>query len=209
MLQDVRTGRICDKSWRLLQERVLGVEREGGVLRQKFTPNNDPRLTRPPFSSNRVQYIVHRHVIRVSQFFHNVMRASMAAGKRVYLVMAADSVKPVDDVLFTDKVRRDVLQMANSRLIHHLLGIRLFFIGMQLLLFSKKMRTFGFHEWLQVHVGRHHLFENEQLPHHVEAGDVTLLRFVPTALFLRAEAVKWILPTSQLLDLPLQAARHK
>ena len=33
-------------------------------------------------------------------------RTSMATGKRLYLVMAADSAKPADDVLFTDKVRK-------------------------------------------------------------------------------------------------------
>ena len=82
ILQDVRNRRISDESWRLLQERVLGIEREGGVLWQKFTPDNDRRLTRSPLSNNRVQYIVHRHVIRISQSFHNVMRASMAAGQR-------------------------------------------------------------------------------------------------------------------------------
>ena len=44
--------------------------------------------------------------------------------------------------------------------------------------------------------------ENEQLPRHVEAGDVIPLRFMPTVLLLRAADVQWILPTSQMAGNP-------
>ena len=204
ILHDIRNRRISDKSWQLLQERVLGVEREGEVLRQKFAPDNDPRLTRPPFSDHCVQYIVHRHVLRISQSFHNVMRASMQAGKRVYLALAADTVKPGDAVLFTDKVRREVLQIANPRLVHHLPGSCLWYIGMKLLLFSKKCARLGLMNGCICTLVDIIFSEHEQLPGHVEPGDVIPLQYMPTALLLRAEDVEWFLPPSQLPDLPPQ-----
>ena len=86
ILRDIRSCRLTDRSWQLLQERVLGVVREDGKLVQKYAPNADPRLAAPPFSNNFVQYIVHRHVLRVSQSFHNLMAESTRQRKRLSLI---------------------------------------------------------------------------------------------------------------------------
>ena len=55
ILHDVRSCRISDRSWHLLQDRVLGVACEGNKMMEKYAPHADPRLTEPPFSNNFVQ----------------------------------------------------------------------------------------------------------------------------------------------------------
>ena len=43
MLHDIRSCRISDRSWHLLQDRVLGVAREGDKVIQEYAPHADPR----------------------------------------------------------------------------------------------------------------------------------------------------------------------
>ena len=56
---EMRAGQIRDEMWRLYLSRVLQA--------------NDPRLEAAPFNNANVQYIVHRHRIRVSQSFQNAI----------------------------------------------------------------------------------------------------------------------------------------
>ena len=46
----------------------------GSVCFKETVSGDDPRLQRPPYSDHCVQYIVHRHVIRIAQSYHNVHR---------------------------------------------------------------------------------------------------------------------------------------
>ena len=133
ILSDIRALRVTDKTWRILQTRVLGVVEEGGVLIQKTAANEDPRLLRPPFSEGCIQHIVHRHVLRVCQSFHNVVRAAAKTQKRLYTVVAADVVDSKDALAFTPAIRREVLQLPNPRKIQNSQGINVFYVGMQLL----------------------------------------------------------------------------
>ena len=56
---EMRAGEISDDMWQVYLSRVM--ERDDG------------RMQQPPFSSSCVQYIVHRHRIRVRQSFKNAV----------------------------------------------------------------------------------------------------------------------------------------
>ena len=75
---------------------------------------------------------------------------------------------------------------------------------MKLLLFSKKCARLGLMNGCICTLVDIIFSEHEQLPGHVEPGDVIPLQYMPTALLLRAEDVEWFLPPSQLPDLPPQ-----
>ena len=144
ILAEIRELRVSDESWRALQERVLGVERlPDGSLTQTCAPQEDPRLRRPPFSNHYVQYVVQRHVLRVSQSFHNVVHEAARLRRPVYVVLACDSVRSSEDALFTDTVRTAVLQIAKPRKTKYLPGISTWHIGMKLLLFGKNVSAWG------------------------------------------------------------------
>jgi len=143
ILHDMRARKISDASWEKLQERVLGVVRENGVLQRICTPEADPRLDQPPFSNNLVQYIVHRHVLRVSQSFHNICRTSRRLRKRVYVVLAADTVRSSEASLLTEAIRKRALQIANPRKTQRLPGVCVLHNGMTLLLYSKMCVRLG------------------------------------------------------------------
>ena len=139
ILREVRAQKISDATWGTLQEKVLGFERgASGVLEKKYAAEDDPRLLRPPFSNNTVQYILHRHVVRVSQSFHNILRDAERLQRRVYVALASDTVKSSQSALFTEAIRREVLQLVKPRDTKYLPGCCCFSIGMKLLLFSKK-----------------------------------------------------------------------
>ena len=177
---------------------MLGVVREAEGLRQKYAPEDDPRLQKPPFSDHCVQYIVHRHVLRVSQSFHNIMRTSRQLGGRVYLTLATDTVKPADAAAFIDGLRREVLQIPQPRVTHHLPGCSLWLFGMKLLLYSKKCARLGLMNGCTCTLVDIIFSEHERLPGHVEVGDVVPLQYMPVALLLRADGAKWVLPPSKL-----------
>ena len=73
ILDEMRAGCLSDVSWRALQDRVLGMVRCGDSLQKRSAHTVDPRLERPPFSDHPVQYVVHRHVLRASQSYHNAV----------------------------------------------------------------------------------------------------------------------------------------
>ena len=208
ILQDVRSQRISDKSWAILQSRVLGVERDNGQLVKKYDAQNDPRLQRPPFSDNRLQYIVHRHIIRVAQSFHNALRSSTQSRRRLYAFFAADSVRTSETSLFTETMRREVLQIPNPRNCSYLPGVSQWYIGMKLLLFSKKCVRLGLMNGCQCTLEDIVFSEHEDLPMHYEVGDIIKLEYVPPALLLRADQATWVLPPTHLPPLPPEVDRR-
>ena len=123
---------------------------------------------------------------------------SAQLNKRVYAIFAADTTRECDQSAFTETVRKDALGLANPRKIHNMPGVHLFFIGMRLLLFSKKCAR------LSLMNGSPYLLEDiifapqEPLPDQYDVVEIIVLRFMPVALLLRAEGAKWILPKSQL-----------
>ena len=208
ILHDVRSCRISDRSWHLLQDRVLGVAREGDKMIQEYAPHADPRLTAPPFSNNFVQYIVHRHVLRVAQSFHNLMTESTRRCKRLYVVLASDTVRSAEIAMYTENVRTEVLRIANPRKTKQLPGSCLLFYGMRLLLFSKKCARLGLMNGCACVLEDILMHDREVLPSRSEVGEVIPLQFMPTALLLRAEDAKWTLPPEQLPPLPESVSRR-
>ena len=112
------------------------------ILRKRYS-GDDPRLQRPPYSDHCVQYIVHRHVIRIAQSYHNVHRSAARHGRRVYVVLASDTPRSGDAERFTHQMRKALLEIAQPRKTKYLPGQCVFHLGMRLLLFSKKCVRLG------------------------------------------------------------------
>ena len=118
ILNEMRVGKLSDASWRALQVRVLGVsETADGSLQDLPRGIIDPRLQRPPFSTSRVAYIVHRHNLRACQSYCNAVRSSLQTTVRLYVSIAADEAKENAKNLaaLTDDVRSELLRENNLR----------------------------------------------------------------------------------------------
>ena len=95
---EMRSGSISDEMWDVYMSRVMVPE--------------DPRLTEAdsPFSSVDVQFIVHRHRIRVLRSFENALAESARLSQPLYLVQANDeAVRGDDAVKMTSDVRSELL----------------------------------------------------------------------------------------------------
>ena len=81
ILQGMRKGQISDAAWTALQGRVLGnYTSSSGKLHRLPAGVPDPRLDEEPFSSHAINYIVHRHQLRVCQSFLQRGHALPATG---------------------------------------------------------------------------------------------------------------------------------
>ena len=92
---EMREGKISDAMWDLYMSRVV--------------QPCDCRLQQPPFSTNAVHFVVHRHSIRVRQSFCNAEATCRRLRRRLYLVQAADAVAPEDEKHFTPDLRKNLL----------------------------------------------------------------------------------------------------
>jgi hypothetical protein len=66
---------------------------------------SDPRLSSSPFSDNDVQFIGHRHALRVAQAYTNAVRGSHAKKTPLYVVCAADAVRADEESSYTDDMK--------------------------------------------------------------------------------------------------------
>ena len=172
------------------------------ISRKRYS-GDDPRLQRPPYSDHCVQYIVHRHVIRIAQSYHNVHRSAARHGRRVYVVLASDTPRSVDAEMLTHQMRKALLEIAQPRKTKYLPGQCVFHLGMRLLLFSKKCVRLGLMNGCACELVDIIFSHKEELPIDVRTGEDVVCKYMPIALLLRAEGAQWILPDKQLpQDLP-------
>ena len=73
---EMRAGHISDEMWSLYMSRVL--------------QPSDPRLLHPPFSTNNVCFVVHRHKIRVMRSFEEAKEQSSQLKTSLFMVQARD-----------------------------------------------------------------------------------------------------------------------
>ena len=136
------------------------------------------------------------------------MSESTRRRKRLYVVLASDTVRSAEIPMYTENVRTEVLRIANPRKTKHLPASCLLFHGMRLLLFSKKCARLGLMSGCACVLEDILMHDREVLPNHSEVGEVIPLQFMPTALLLRAEDAKWTLPPEQLPPLPESMSRR-
>ena len=166
-------------------------------------------MQRPPFSDHSVQYIVHRHVLRIAQSYHNIHRSAARLSRRVYVVLASDSVRSVDAPKLTDDTRVSLLEIAQPCRTRYLPGQCIFHLGMRLLLFSKKCVRLGLMNGCACVLEDIIFSAREELPLHSEEGDDILCKYMPGGLLLRAEGAMCILPPEHLpADLPERMDRR-
>ena len=202
ILQEMRAGNISDEAWKTLQERVLGVRRVGGKLQALPDGEIDPRLTTPPFSDHDIHYVLHRHVLRVSQTYTNALHESVAAQRRLYVIVAADAVKKEDEGLFTEDERLRALQIANLRNTQQLPGHLAIYVGIHVLVFGKLCVRLGLMNGCECVVERLILANEEPDFQDFLAGMPTMLEYMPAGIALRAMGADWTLPTYMLPPLP-------
>ena len=98
---EMRNGEISEEMWRLYESRIL---RDG-----------DLRLQQPPFSTSDVQYIVHRHRIRVSQNFKNAIEHCRKNNKRLYVVKASVEVPLGNEDVLTSTTLEELLSITGLK----------------------------------------------------------------------------------------------
>ena len=198
ILLGMRRGQLSDAHWEALEERLLGVYREKGKLCKYPSGVADPRLQQPPFSDHPVQFIMHRHVLRVCQSYCNAVAETTRLGLPLYVSIAADEVKEKGGEVLTDSVRRELLEKSNLRYVKNVPSTLPLYRGMRYLICSKLCVRLSLVNGC-VCILEYILFaEEEDLPAFVHAGSPVLLQYMPTRLLLRAVDAKWTLPASQL-----------
>ena len=121
------------------------------------------------------------------------MSESMRRRRRLYVVMASDTVQSSQIPMYTENTRTEILRIANPRKTKHWPGSCILFHGMYLLLFSKKCARLGLMNGCASILEDILTHDREVLPSRSEVGEVIPLQFMPTALLLRAEDAKWTL----------------
>ena len=191
---EMREGKISDAMWDLYMSRVV--------------QPGDCRLQQPPFSTSAVQFVVHRHSIRVRQSFCNAETSCRRLRRRLYLVQAADAVAMEDEKHFTPDLRKNLLGATNPRNTKGLSSFLPLYQGMRLLLGSKDCVRYGLMKGCEC-ILEHIVFcPLEELPGDVVAGEPILLRYMPVALVLRAIGAAWELPREATPELPPDVDRR-
>ena len=188
LLQQMRSGTISPDVWASLEERVL---------RQTTNNEPDPRLKQPPFSTETVHCVVHRHALRVPLAYSHALRDSILKRQLFYVLHACDEVSPEDIPHFDSGVRQRLLQIPNPRHTGRLPGILPLYKGLRLCLYNcKDCVQLGLMNGAEVEVVDI-LFappEWNGLEPKFHPGDLNVLRFIPQALVLRTIGASWTLP---------------
>ena len=190
ILRGMRAGRLDDDAWEALQGRLM--------------TRDDPRLQRPPFSTNAVHYIVQRHQLRVAQSFCNAVRKCVQLDRRLYVSVACDEPKFPRDMTPKEKehFQADMLRQCTLRKVKNLPGVLPLYRGMQLLLYDKLCARLLLMNGCLCILEDIIFDENETPRMGARAGDPILLDYLPTHLLLRAVDASWTLPDDHLPSLP-------
>ena len=202
ILEEMRAESLTDGSWHALQDRVLGVRRVNGTLKPIPAGQPDPRLLQPPFSNNPINYVVHRHVVRVSQAYVAAVQESVARHVRFFVVTAVDEVKAEDETKFTDEEKLAALRVPNPRHTHYLSGHLPLYIGMSVLLFGKACVKLGLMNGCECEVVHIILADEEDPLNAIRVGEPTALTYLPAGIVLRVKNADWKLPSSTMPPLP-------
>ena len=183
ILGQMRAGYLDDEAWCSLQNRVLGVVRDdAGVLRTLPEGEVDARLLQPPFSTHRVHYILHRHVLRVSQSYINALRESSSERRRLYVFSAIDVVKEGHEARFTEKDKMEARKIANLRRVQFLSGHLALYDNMHVLLFGKACVRLGLMNGCECRLERIILADDEREFDETSVGVPTCLEYLPAGL---------------------------
>ena len=193
---EMRNGKISDKMWDLYTSRIL--------------ETNDPRLRAPPFSNHPINFLVHRHKIRVMRSLENAREESRRLKTPLYIVQAHDAPSNSQDFSkFTDDVRKKLLKLVNPDKTKGLPSFLPLYRGMRLTLGSKDCVRFGIMKGCPVILKDIVFDESEVFSYDLIAGQEHQLDFMPVSLILQAEGVAWTLAEEDLpSDLPKDIDRR-
>ena len=202
VLDGMRKGSVSDAAKLALEDRLLGYVREDGVLKKLPPGVADPRLSEPPFSSNPITFLLHRHNLRVPQSYSNALRECLRMGVRLYLSVACDETRDGSEVPFTEELRKELLEITNLGDTQNLPGVLPLYRGMRLLLAIKLCARLSLLHGCECVLEDILFAEEEEVPDSAGVGIPIVLQYLPPHLLLRAVDAQWILPESQLPSLP-------
>ena len=190
-LQDeMRCGTISDAMWDFFMSRVI--------------QPNDARLKEKPFVDHNLQFIVHRHRIRVMRSYDHAKDESRRLAEPLYVVQARDEVVHSEDLeKFSESLKTELLRRVNPEQTKGLPSFLPLHRGLRLLLSSKDCVRLGIMKGCPVVLREIVFADDEVLPYHQVAGHAHSLQYMPVSLLLQAEDVAWTLPAEDLpQDLP-------
>jgi hypothetical protein len=209
ILQEMRHGSLSDATWKnLTRARDRGRRASDGTLCHLPVTTTDEQLMLPLFSNNRMQYIVHRHVVRAGQPYINAVWEATAARRRVHVSTAADSVKDGERATFVDVERLEAMKGINFKRIKYLQGKLPLYEGMRVLLYGKPCVELGLLNGCECEV-LHIIPADEEFEiQEVRAGVPIELEYMPEGIVFRSVEVDWVLPSKYLPELPTYVDRH-
>jgi hypothetical protein len=192
ILKEMRDGRLSDDSWTMLKDRVLKVrDRE-----EPPTDNvcfRDPRLDRPPFSTNEVYYAFHRHVLRSTQTYIHAIQMAASTREPCFICCAADLVSEDDKHLWDDEVRGKALHYLQARECKRSPGVLPLRRKGRYQIFSKACVRLGLMNGCEVILEDIHFHKEERLPVHYYTGAAHICKYLPESLLVRVPGVAWSL----------------
>ena len=195
----MRKGEVTQELWEVYASRKLAYSGSSDE------PVLDPRLSAPPFSNHPIHYIVQRHKLRVQLSLDNAILHCVEHKKRLYCVVASDTVTDATARRhFTQEVRAELQAVVKPSELLQLPSLCFLYIGMRVLLFDKVCVRLGLVNGCEC-VVEHIVFSTEEkVPADgaVVAGRTHMLQYMPNALLLRAVGVPWQLPVGDLPTLP-------
>ena len=184
---EMRAGHISDPMWDLYTSRIIAP--------------GDSRLTgaSSPFARHNVQFIVHRHKIRVMRSFDNAREHCRRERLPLYTLQANDEVVHREDQeKLTPAVREELLRWVNPEKTKGLPSFLPLYCGMKLILASKDCVRLGIMKGCPCYL-RDIIFADDEIePYTHVSGQPHPLRFMPVSLLLQAEGAEWSLPRSEL-----------
>jgi len=198
LLSEMRAGPLSEASMEVVKSRLIGYHLVAGKACALPLGAPDPRLTRPPFSTKEVHFVVARHKLRACQSFQNAMKTARALDVPVFVMKALDVAKADEEHLFTEHLRNQLLDNPTLRDTQHTPGILPLFPGMRLILTSKDCVHLGLMHGCELLLEEILCAPAEILPQRFVAGAIHELEYLPTALLLRAVGAGWSLPADLL-----------
>ena len=198
ILKQIRENTLTDANWLLLQSRVIGTHVVNGVVRPLPPGVRDERLSKPPFSTNSIQYVVHRHAQRAVLAYQTCLEEAERLQQRLYVATASDHVKGIPSEHLSNELRTKIFSHTNFNHTECMPGSLLLYIGMPLLIFDKICVNLGLMKGCECILEHIYFSTAEDEDAHWNCQNPIFLSHLPRGLLLRAKNAEWILPEKQL-----------
>ena len=198
ILQHIREGTLTGANWTLLQSRIIGTQVVDGKVCMLPDGVRDDRLSHPPFSTHRIQYVVHRHSQRAATVFYACLHEAERLQQPLYVAVASDHVRGTLSGNLSNDLRTKIFSRTNYNQTECMPGALLLYIGMSLLIFDKICVSLGLVKGCECILEHIYFSTLENTEAHEGKENPIFLSHLPRGLLLRAHGAKWVLPEEKL-----------